>query len=277
MVLVMDADTELDDDFVARACAALRGRVGAVGGIFLGRQGGGVLEQLQRNEYARYAREIHRRGDVAKVLTGTATLFRAGVLREVAVERGHRLPGRPGDFYDASALTEDNEITLALKTLGYACISPAGCTVRTELMPTWADLWRQRKRWQRGAVDNLRAYGFTRVTAPYIVKQVLVGAGVMAFALYLAMTVLTLAVAHTMSPSPVWTSIGGLFVAERCWTVRREGWRGVALALALLPEMAFDVILQAVWVASVVAAARRSEARWHHVPAPTRRIACTTA
>jgi hypothetical protein len=42
-------------------------------------------------------------------------LFRASSLREVARERGHRLPGTPGEYYSSDSLTEDDEITLALK------------------------------------------------------------------------------------------------------------------------------------------------------------------
>ncbi len=37
--------------------------------------------------------------------------------------------------------------------------SPNGCRVVTELMPTWRNLWTQRLRWQRGALENLGAYG----------------------------------------------------------------------------------------------------------------------
>jgi poly-beta-1,6-N-acetyl-D-glucosamine synthase len=42
-----------------------------------------------------------------------------------------------------------------------------GCDTTTEVMPTWADLFRQRLRWQTGALTDLRAYGLTGVTAPY--------------------------------------------------------------------------------------------------------------
>jgi cellulose synthase/poly-beta-1,6-N-acetylglucosamine synthase-like glycosyltransferase len=54
--------------------------------------------------------------------------------------------------YDTVALTEDNELTIALKSLGALMISPAQCTVITELMPSWRTLWSQRLRWQRGAL-----------------------------------------------------------------------------------------------------------------------------
>ena len=37
-------------------------------------------------------------------------------------------------------MTEDNEMTLALKTLGAKMISPMQCRVITEVMPTWRAL-----------------------------------------------------------------------------------------------------------------------------------------
>ena len=38
-------------------------------------------------------------------------------------------------MYDTYSLTEDNELTLALKSLGARLLSPKECRVRTELMP----------------------------------------------------------------------------------------------------------------------------------------------
>ena len=109
--------------------------------MFYGEPGGGLVGALQRNEYTRYAREIARRKGRAVVLTGTASLFRVPVLRAVAAGRGITIPGRPGTIYDTQALTEDNEITLAVKTLGWATASPRSCGVLTEIMPTWSALW----------------------------------------------------------------------------------------------------------------------------------------
>ncbi|EDY56194.1 conserved hypothetical protein [Streptomyces sviceus ATCC 29083] len=42
-------------------------------------------------------------------------------------------------------------------------------------------LWHQRLRRQRGAPENLRDYGWTRVTARYFVRQFLMGFGALSF------------------------------------------------------------------------------------------------
>jgi cellulose synthase/poly-beta-1,6-N-acetylglucosamine synthase-like glycosyltransferase len=53
-VLVQDADSFLDPDFVAVAAARLDDGYAAVGGNFHARPGGGICGAFQRNEYARY-------------------------------------------------------------------------------------------------------------------------------------------------------------------------------------------------------------------------------
>ena len=161
----MDADSQRSDQFVETALTAMAttAGIGAVGGVFYGQPGHALIGQLQRNEYVRYARAISRRGARALALTGTGTLFRVAALRRVAACRGKSLPGRAGQVCDTLSLAEDNEMTLALKTLGYDCRSPRNCRVTTEIMPDLLSLWRQRIRWQHGAPENLRHYGLKRV------------------------------------------------------------------------------------------------------------------
>src|SRR4051812_27195749 len=112
-VLVMDADTLLQPDFIEVSTARLAGRVGGVGGAFQGRPADTVLGLLQRMEYHRYAREPGRNGDRCAVLTGTGTLFSVRALRAVRAARrdGRQLPAGTG-VYDTHSLTEDNELTL---------------------------------------------------------------------------------------------------------------------------------------------------------------------
>ena len=126
-----------------------------MGGLFFGEEGGGLLGQFQRNEYTRYQRLVGRKLGRVFVLTGTASVIRAYALRAIAESRGPLLPGPAGKVYDTHALTEDNELTLSLKTLGARMTCPPECRVTTEVMTTWRDLWRQRLRWHRGALENI--------------------------------------------------------------------------------------------------------------------------
>ncbi|PWI18425.1 glycosyl transferase [Streptomyces sp. Act143] len=263
LVLVQDADTVLDPGFVRCAVDALDDpEVGAVGGVFYGEEGGGLLGLLQRMEYQRYAVEIRRKHDEAAVLTGTGTLFRARVLREVRQARRDGLLGGGTGCYSLASLTEDDEMTKAVKTLGHRTVSPAGCRLVTEVMPSLGKLWHQRLRWQRGALENLRDYGWTRVTAPYFRQQFLLGLGALALALFTAFTVLSLTLVGWQGVSVFWAGITLLFVAERVLTVRGAGRRAVLLAAPLIPELLYDAFRQAVFVRSLIDLVLRREERW---------------
>jgi len=104
------------------------------------------------------------------VVTGTAAMFRVTTLREVSAARlSGRLPGGNGrgGIYDTSVLTEDNELSFAVMTLGYTLLAPKEMSLTTEVMPTWRQLWDQRLRWKRGALENCFQYGITKVTWRY--------------------------------------------------------------------------------------------------------------
>ena len=260
-VFVMDADSHIAPDFLLHAHRAMEvASVGAVGGIFYGDPGGGVLGHLQRNEYARYGRDIERKRGKAMVLTGTASMFRLSVWRKIAQSRGDSLPGQPGQVYDTLALTEDNEITIAVKTLGFQCVSPTECTVQTEVMESLGDLWRQRMRWQRGAIENLSHYGWSKVTLPYMFQQGVMVIGIIAMALYLATVVMSLDQEWVWHP--FWLAVGGVFVIERIVTVKRRGIRAMAVSAVLVVEWAYDLFLQAVLLRSIFDVVTRRTAEW---------------
>lgn len=256
LVLVQDADSTLAPDFMEAALGWIADQnVGAVSGMFYGRPGGGLLGLFQRMEYVRYARDLRRSGRVW-VLTGTATVFRADVLREIQ--------GTKGRVYDPAALTEDMEITLAVKDLGYECRSPSRCAVVTEVMPTVRDLWHQRLRWQRGALENLAAYGMHRLTLPYFGQQALLLTSILALWLFAAMTGLSIA-EGTFGLSLLWSGVMVVFATERVVTVWPCGWRARLLAVGLLPEIAYAMFLQVVFLAAARKALQRKPAEWRHL------------
>lgn len=267
VVMVMDADTSLDQGFIAEAVRRFEAdrALIAVGGVFYGEEGHGLLGQFQRNEYIRYSRQIKRRRGRVFVLTGTSSLFRPAGLRAVAEARGITIPGRNGDVYDTVALTEDNELTIALKSLGGLMVSPGPCTVVTELMPDWTALWRQRMRWQRGAVENIGAYGLTPVTARYWGQQIGIGYGTIALYAFMLMMLLTVLAVDTWVWFPFWIVIGSIFVLERVVTVWRGGMRARVLAITLFPELLYDMFLSAVFVKGLFDITFRRIAKWGHV------------
>ncbi len=263
-VLVMDSDCTLDPEFLSVARANLReGSLGGVGGTFRGGPGGGLVGTFQRNEYARYERDVRRLRGRALVLTGTASVFPVSVLREViAARRDGRLPDNSGagSVYDLRVLTEDNELSLALLHLGYGILAPAACTLETEVMPTWRALSDQRLRWKRGAIENLVDYGWTRVTLRYWGRQFLSFLGVLATLLYVGSLVAAVGVGFTLHP--FWLALTGVFALERVVTVRARGVRQMALAAPVVIEFVFDIFLQAVQARAFAQAFLGTERKW---------------
>lgn len=265
-VLVVDADTTLSSTFLTAAQNAFRSdpEIGAVGGVFRGENPQSPIEVAQANEYARFAREVERKRRTM-VLSGTSSLIRISALEDVMMARGGFLPGVRGDIYRRDALTEDGELSIALKSLGYTLASPEECSVTTELMPTPLTLHRQRVRWYRGACESLASYGLTRVTARYWYQQVMLAWG----SLMMALMLLVVGVGvwlYGFTTSPLWLAVTAIFVAERTVSVwRRAGWEGRLLAVLIIPELLYTIALQVAFLHGLTLAIARKQHEWHHI------------
>lgn len=232
-----------------------------------------LTERLQRNEYLRYAHDLQRRAGRAEVISGTAGLFRVDVLQQVVEFREQRQPASGKYVYDHDAWTEDNELTTAIKHLGYRCASPAECIVRTELMPTARTLYFQRLRWQRGALDTLRAYGLNATTAPYFVRQFLIYVGILFFPFFVTVVVMARLETGRYPWSWPWFFLSSIVAVERVWTVRHGGRRGLELAALVLPEILYDLFLHVVYIRALVDSILGSGGHWDHAEAHRARAA----
>jgi hypothetical protein len=166
------------------------------------------------------------------------------------------------------ALTEDNELTLALKTLGAKMCAPPQCVVTTEVMTTWRDLWRQRLRWHRGALENIGVYGLTRTSAMYWRQQAGLAYGVGAFLSYVALFLITILAATSLRWSTFWVVIGFVFLAERLVTVWAAGWRARLLTAPIVIELGFALFLQFCFLTSLAQIGSGKKADWNYVPRP---------
>ena len=267
-VLVMDADTKVDRDFIKVAVETMDRSVliGGVSSIFVGRQAKSVLGRMQEMEYFRYRREIHRRGDRAFVLSGTASLIRWSALQRIRWERarGKLLP-KGESYYDVVSLTEDNELTLALLSLGYQCPAPGVVSI-TDVMDDAKSLYYQRKRWYLGAIDNLWNYGrklpwFLRST--YWRQQVgLVFAIVTTAIIWLAF--FFAAFIGALGFSWFFAVLLGLHLFERTITVWDMGWRYRLISLSYIPELSYSLLLLGIYICSVVDRCRGRSGSWQH-------------
>lgn len=259
LVLVMDADTELDPRFIERALAELADpEVGAVGAVFAGENPRGYLQLCQHLEWARYAEQIDRTGKVF-VLSGTAALIRWEALEDVR--------RASGSWYNEATITEDMRLTMELKTAGWRLRSPIECRSTTEMMPTVRMLWLQRRRWYLGALQNVADMGWTRVTRPYIRQQVILGLVVaLLWSLLISMAV-SAALFGISAPVPYWLAAGAVFVTLQVVTVWDEPRRYRLFAALMLPELLYALILQTAYLAAVYQKIRGREGTWAHLPA----------
>lgn len=265
-VFVQDADSALDRDFLKNALRYMSciDNLGAIGGVFRGQEGGGFVGHLQRNEYARYTRDVSRLKGKCLVVTGTAALFRAQTLAHISRERlAGTIPigDGKGGVYDTTVLTEDNEISFALMHLGYKILSPAKCTLTTEVMPTWRELWNQRLRWKRGAVENCLQYGLTKITLPYWGRQIFTMLGVLVTVVYLSTIVWSIVFLGALNIHPFWLAVTAIFALERVVTLRGRGtWRRIAVGT--MYELPFDIFMQLCHGKAYLDSVFKTERKW---------------
>ena len=226
--------------------------------------GARMLRIIQENEFARDGRSINRRRHATRIVVGTSALFPVGMLRAIVTSRANgNLPGaQTANVYSTESITEDYELTLALKTLGYSTYSPPECDAVTDVMPTVRALWRQRIRWQRGAFTDLHTYGLTRVTAWYFAAQALWCFGMLTVVLIAAQIALVIEVDGSFHPAIIWIGTMPLFLAYRILTVRRTGWKGMLLAAIMIPEMMYDFFRYGVYLTCAWKAITKGEMKW---------------
>jgi poly-beta-1,6-N-acetyl-D-glucosamine synthase len=281
-VLVMDADTELSARWIETAARELAtDPLAAIGGTYLGapvltgsgagiagRAYYGLVAQLQFNEFERASRLQGRKHRTSVwCLSGTGTMARASMLREIARERGSSLPGRQGEVYDSGSSTEDFELTLASRSLGYRCVIPNGCDSRTEIMPTMRAWFKQRLRWQYGTLESLLAYGFNRVTWGWKgwARQA------MFHLRFAGQFLLWFVLAHALLTSgasfpPFILACLVVVYAERLISVWGAGWRGRLLAALLIPEFLYGVSEGAYLTTAIWKIVRRKPlTEWGHL------------
>ncbi len=265
-VLVMDADTTLSPQFLEIAEQHLTAGVGGVGGTFSGRACSTMLGYLQRMEYHRYGQVSKRMAGKAFVLTGTGTLFSYQALLDVRAQRrrGALLP--TGDsVYDTHSLTEDNELTFALQTCGYATLSPAGMYATTDVMEQVGKLVGQRERWYLGALRNIAQYGRKmpfHMRWVYWRQQAGLLLSALVAAVYLAALAVSLAVFGGVEFRWFWTIPTALLLVERVWSVWGMGWRARVYAALFVPEQLYTLLLTGIYVRALVQFVRGSKGSW---------------
>ncbi len=170
-VLSMDADTVLAEDLVQRALEEfdLNAELGAVcsrAGVARQVTRGfweKLVYQWQHVEYAEFDRSRVGQHHRIKVAHGMCSVYSVPALRSVI-----RMRREAGKFdcpvYDVHNITEDYELTVCIKKLGYAVAAGFAMYAWTRVPLRVKDLWQQRVRWLRGGLDTLWQHGWHPAT-----------------------------------------------------------------------------------------------------------------
>ncbi|WP_164836089.1 glycosyltransferase [Actinacidiphila soli] len=250
-LLVMDADTSLHHQFLARARRVIQSdpRLGGVSATCLGRTDlwnspwQRYLTGMQIIEYGRYSRSRYRR-DIHS-MSGAGSFYRAEALQSVLHWRGEVF------WEDHANLVEDYETTLALKESGWKITANQMCVAYTDLMPTLRELVQQRERWMRGTVDTLRQRGWTRHTW-YSTLTILMGFVGFAYSIGWGLVSLGLMAQHGYLFDPAWFALIAFWAVYAGFRVRHLGWKAVLVECALFPEVLFSIVRN-YWLLSSVA------------------------
>lgn len=266
-ILIMDADTTLSSTLVGKCLLCLRQNpmAGAVSSIFTARPCKSILEMMQAMEFWRYRRQISRNGYRAFVLTGTASIFRVGALKAVKAARlNQTLPNASDSYYDTEGRTEDNEITLALLALGYDCLATEAFS-ETDVMKTVEKIVKQRERWYNGALINLKSYG---CTLPWYLKwvywkqQIGLGLSMIFTAVMVTMLILT-AYLGVLEINRLWITMLLIFGLERTATVWQLGWKARLIAIFIIPEQVYSLLLTIIFSISLFNFCTGKKGSWH--------------
>lgn len=176
-VLSVDADTVVAPDLVEQALIEfqLDPKLGAVcsrAGV-IKQVTDGLLEKLtyhwQYVEYAEFDRSRIGQDRKIRVAHGMCTMYKVEAIKAVMSKR--KATGKlDSTVYDVHNITEDYELTITLKELGYHIAAGFGMYAWTYVPLKLTDLWRQRVRWLRGGLDTLWEHGWNRSTRGDILR-----------------------------------------------------------------------------------------------------------
>lgn len=264
VVLMMDADSRLNHDFVAAGMAYFEHwpQRGGISGSYVAADHPSRVALLQKIEYTQGLRAVHRRAGRIHVLSGAATIFTVEALRKVAELRGTKvLPGVKGLVYDETSLTEDYELTVAMKRVGFDPRCAADCLVDTDVMPTWRDWQIQRLRWQRGTLETLFTYGFVEHTRK--------AWGVQLWTYFRTTIPILMVIIWSYALSfeeiafhPFWLLIIPVFMLDQLIATWQAGWRARIYATLIVPLWVYETYQSVAYWKALRLALRGGETEW---------------
>jgi cellulose synthase/poly-beta-1,6-N-acetylglucosamine synthase-like glycosyltransferase len=201
-----------------------------------------TLIWMQQAEYAR-AVSLRMKQNI-HTMSGAGSVLRTEAIIDV-IYRGLPL-GAPIDWQRVQVyreheanLVEDFALTLDVKRAGWKCTNNFYVIARTDLMRDFHSLIRQRVRWVRGTIDELRRRKFSRESRSSTLTM-LFGISLILPMYVINVFFISVIFSENFNILDFW--ILPLMGAYQAIMLRNMGWKSMAIAFVLLPEMLFAVV-----------------------------------
>lgn len=210
-----------------------------------------ALVWMQRAEYSRAA--ILRLRQNIHTMSGAGSLIRAEAIIDVLLTQAS-----PGDSIDweratlyrehAANLVEDFALTLDVKKEGWKCTNNFYVVAHTDLMRDPRSLFRQRTRWVRGTIDELRRRKYSRESR---VSALTIIYGLMMIPLFYVVNAFALLMIFggNFSITDLW--MFPLMGTYQAIMLRKMGWKSMCIGFILVPEMLYAV-MRHLWIITSV-------------------------
>lgn len=255
-ILVMDADTVLHRDAIKEGVKFLEqnienGAVCSMAGV-MEPERKNLLWYLQNVEYGFGDTSfIENQGSIF-VCRGMYSMYRKAALRNVIKKRN--------TVYDVNSLTEDYDLTLILKGLGYKISNSHKIKAFTEVPNTFKEFFIQRKRWIKGGAEDLIRHGYKRHTYSDINKMILY------FLLMLVQVVFAIEAIRVQDVNLIWlTVIIGLYYFNACLRIKyvmNKDWKMLLVIFGLAPMAIYSFLDSMLTVYGTILAIFKIKIEW---------------
>ena len=159
----------------------------------------------------------------------------------------------------AQNLVEDFALTLDIKKQGWLCTNNYRVVAQTDLMRDPASLFRQRVRWVRGTIDELRRRKFSRESRASSLT-IIYGLMMIPFFYVINSLVLSVFLGGNVTLTNLWLFV--LMGAYQAFMVKRMGWKSALVAFVLIPEMLYAVMRHTWIITSVIKSIHARSQNW---------------
>jgi len=278
-IITGDGDTEYDPLFVRRAVSTMRLNpwIGVLSAVCYGKTNlsepakhtrwykramSATILWMQRAEYARAASLRLRRN--IHTMSGAGSMIRARAVIDVLWNQKHpagSIDWNHPELYreHTGNLVEDFALTLDIKRAGWKCANNFYVVARTDLMRDLRSLIKQRTRWVRGTIDELRRRRFSPESR---VSSLTVIYGIALIPLFYVINgiAVQLALSGHLALVDLWLfPLLGLYQAL---TIKKLGRTSMLIAFLLIPEMLYAVVRHAWILTSVIKSIATKHEEW---------------